>query len=532
MRRTRLWGVLFAAILCALPSVALAEMKVTYNLGVEPRTVDPARANANDQQIVIFNTYEGLVRPDQGGEMQPGAAEKWEVSDDQLTWTFHLREGLKWSDGKPLSAGDFRYGFIRAMSADTACPYATTTFFIKNAEKLFKGKCSPDEVGIEAPDDRTLVLHLEYPSPLILNYLSFITFMPSRQDIVEKDPTGWTSAMPIVSNGPFYVSEWRHNSQMTLKKNPNYWDAADVKLDELRFLMIVDTNTALTAFKAGDVDLLSTLPAMMTPSLLASGEAKTLPSLGTYFVIFNTKQEPFNNPKVRRAFALALDRKTLVEKVTQGGQRPAVAFISDGIPGADPKGADFRGEDPTKYLPLSADADQAKKLLAEAGYPDGKGFPHVTFMYNTNPLNKSLAEAFQAMWKKNLGIDVELQNQEWKVYLETTHSHHFQMGRMAWTPDFNDPTDMMELWTTQNYENTPAWSNAEYDKAMSAARGEMNRAKRFSLLHEAEKVLMDELPISPVYFYSINYMLKDYVKGVYLSPLAWILFRDAYVVEH
>ena len=509
---------------------AAAEGEIVFNLAVEPQTIDPVRNNAVDGSNVIFNLFDGLVRIGFDDAPEPGCAERWEVSEDGMTWTFHLRKGLKWSDGKPLTAEDFRYGLLRLLDARNASPNAYMAYFLKNGEAFFNGKAGSEDVGIDVPDDATLRLRLENPAPLMLDCLSFYAFAPARADVVEQDPRGWaTKPESLVCNGPFVLSEWKHNSELTLTKNPNYWDADNVKIDKVRMVMITDSNTALAAFKAGKVDLLDRIPPQMTPQLIQSGEAKVAPALGTAFCVFNVARAPFDDPRVRKAFTLAIDRRTMVEKVTLGGQKPAVAFIPYGIPGVG-SDRDFRAEGGT-FLPERADPEAAKKLLAEAGYPDGKGFPKVAYKYNLNPVNKAIAEALQAMWKQNLGVEVELANEEWKVFLNTREQGDFQIARHAYVTIFFDAGSLLEGWVTGSPKNVARYSDPEYDALIRDSLKQMDRSKRMEDMHRAEAILMRDLPVLPLYFYSTPYMQSARVKGIYISPRSWVLFRGAEVAE-
>lgn len=529
MNGKKVLSLLAGAMLLATAACG-ADKMVTFNLAVEPRTIDPVLNNAVDGSIVIVNIFEGLVRIGFNDAPEPGCAESWDVSDDGTTWTFHLRDGLKWSDGKPLTSDDFRYGFERLLDSANASPYAYLGYFIKNGEKFFKGQAKVEDLGIETPDDRTVILHLDYQAPLLLDYLSYHVFYPARRDVVSKDPRGWTlNTQPLVCNGPFFVSEWKHNSEMTLLKNPYYWDADNVKIDAVKMVMITDSNTALAAYKSGNVDLINQLPPLMTPQLLASGEAKVAPTLGTSFSVFNTTRKPFDDVRVRKAFALAVDRQVLVDKVTMGGQKPAQAFIPFIIPGVDPAGKDFRAEDPTEYLPIHADVAAAQKLLEEAGYPGGKGFPTVTYVYNGNPTNKAIAEALQAMWKQNLGVTVELSQQEWKVFIDTRVQKNYDIARHAYLVDFFDAASLLDLWISDSFENVVGFNNAEYDALMRDSARQMDRAKRIDDLHKAEKILLENMPVLPLYYYSTPYLLKSRVEGVYLSPRNWVFFRGASV---
>ena len=509
---------------------AAAEGEIVFNLAVEPQTIDPVRNNAVDGSNVIFNLFDGLVRIGFDDAPEPGCAERWEVSEDGMTWTFHLRKGLKWSDGKPLTAEDFRYGLLRLLDARNASPNAYMAYFLKNGEAFFNGKAGSEDVGIDVPDDATLRLRLENPAPLMLDCLSFYAFAPARADVVEQDPRGWaTKPESLVCNGPFVLSEWKHNSELTLTKNPNYWDADNVKIDKVRMVMITDSNTALAAFKAGKVDLLDRIPPQMTPQLIQSGEAKVAPALGTAFCVFNVARAPFDDPRVRKAFTLAIDRRTMVEKVTLGGQKPAVAFIPYGIPGVG-SDRDFRAEGGT-FLPERADPEAAKKLLAEAGYPDGKGFPKVTYKYNLSSTNKAIAEALQAMWKQNLGVEVELANEEWKVFLNTREQGDFQIARHAYVTIFFDAGSLLEGWVTGSPKNVARYSDPEYDALIRDSLKQMDRSKRMEDMHRAEAILMRDLPVLPLYFYSTPYMQSARVKGIYISPRSWVLFRGAEVAE-
>ena len=509
---------------------AAAEGEIVFNLAVEPQTIDPVRNNAVDGSNVIFNLFDGLVRIGFDDAPESGCAERWEVSEDGMTWTFHLRKGLKWSDGKPLTAEDFRYGLLRLLDARNASPNAYMAYFLKNGEAFFNGKAGSEDVGIDVPDDATLRLRLENPAPLMLDCLSFYAFAPARADVVEQDPRGWaTKPESLVCNGPFVLSEWKHNSELTLTKNPNYWDADNVKIDKVRMVMITDSNTALAAFKAGKVDLLDRIPPQMTPQLIQSGEAKVAPALGTAFCVFNVARAPFDDPRVRKAFTLAIDRRTMVEKVTLGGQKPAVAFIPYGIPGVG-SDRDFRAEGGT-FLPERADPEAAKKLLAEAGYPDGKGFPKVTYKYNLSSTNKAIAEALQAMWKQNLGVEVELANEEWKVFLNTREQGDFQIARHAYVTIFFDAGSLLEGWVTGSPKNVARYSDPEYDALIRDSLKQMDRSKRMEDMHRAEAILMRDLPVLPLYFYSTPYMQSARVKGIYISPRSWVLFRGAEVAE-
>ena len=502
--------------------------EIVFNLGAEPRTIDPALNNAVDGTDVIGNIFEGLMRVGLDGRPEPGAAEGWEESEDGMSWTFRLRPNLKWSDGVPLTAEDFRYGFLRVLAPENASPYAYLGYCIKNAQAYFDGKAASSDVGLAAVDERTLRIDLEYRTPLLLDYLAFGTFMPARADAVEANPRGWSAKGDFPCNGPFKITEWKHNAELTIVKNPHYWEADKVKLAGVRMVMIVDSNTALTAFRGSRLDFIKSLPLQMIEQLIKSGEAQVTNSLGTAFCVFNVKAPPFDNPAVRRAFTLAVDRRAIVEKITRSGQRPGVAYIPYGIPGVEAS-PDFRAEG-GEFLPARPDVETARALLAEAGYPNGEGFPHVAYKYNSNPGNKALAEALQAMWKQVLGVEVELLSEEWKVFIDTRQRRDFQIARHAYMADFFDPGTFMEMWQSDAAENNANYSDPEYDALMAESLKQMDRGKRMEALHKAEAILMRDLPVLPIYFYSGATMTSPRLRGVYQSPFGYTFFRYAEAV--
>ena len=526
--RKFLLAVLAVMALASLSSAGTKE--IVFNLGADPKTIDPALNNAIDGCNVDANIFDGLLRLDFNDKPEPACAESWEVSDDGLTWTFHLREGLKWSDGEKLTAQHFKDGFLRALDPETGSPYAYYAYFIKNGEAFYNAKASRDDVGLSAPDDKTLVIHMEYQNPLMLEYLAFNLFVPARMDVVSENPRGW-AARPetLVSNGAFMLESWEHGDggEMTLVKNPNYWDADNVKVDRLRFVFITDENTAYAAFRAGRIDYMDSAPSQMLPMLLKTGAAKISPSLGTAFCDFNINRKPFDDVRVRKAFALAIDRRVIVDKILLGGQIPASGIICSAIPGAA-DAQDFRTEGGA-FLPERADTAEAKRLLAEAGYPDGKDFPKVSYKYNSNAGNKQIAEALQGMWKQVLGVDVELLNEEWKVFIETRQKKEYDIARDAWMFEFVDAMSILEQFMTTSPQNHTGYSNPKFDDVMKKAAYEMDHVKRINYLHEAEKMLMEDLPCAPIYFYTSIEMQSKRVRNIHKTALGLVLFRNAEV---
>ncbi|WP_319371838.1 peptide ABC transporter substrate-binding protein [uncultured Ilyobacter sp.] len=499
-----------------------AEQVLIFNLGAEPKTVDPQLNSATDGGIVINNTFEGLMRMNAEGMTVPATAESYEVSEDGTVYTFHIRENAKWSDGQPVKASDFEYAWKRALDPSVAAEYSFQLYYIKGAQEYFEGKASKDDVAIESIDDKTLEVTLVGPTPYFLALTTFYTYMPVREDIVAKKPEGWAKDTTIaVSNGPFVISEYEPSSRIVLLPNENYWNKENVKLDKIIFEEIVDQTTALTAYENGEVDVLREVPQQDIPRLqLEDSTFSIAPFLGTYYYIFNVDKEPTNNVNVRKALTYAIDRKSITEQVAKGGQLPATGFVPTGL--FDSEGKDFRATGGDFGISVTADIAKAKEYLAKAGYPDGKGFPKITIIYNTSEGHKAIAEAIQEMWKKNLGIDVELMNQEWAVFQDTRHVGNFEIARAGWIGDYADPMTFLDMWTSYSGNNDAQWkwttdknkfaSNKEYDSLIEKSKVTQG-TERDALLYKAEKILMDEMITMPIYYYTGPIMVKEYVTG-------------------
>lgn len=511
------------------------EQTIVYNLAVDPKSIDPAKNNAVDGATVLSNAFEGLMRIDNNDKIVNGVAEKYEMSKDGLSYTFTLRKDAKWSDGKAVTAQDFEYAWKRALKKETAAEYAYQLYYIKNGQKYNKSQVTEDQVGVKAENDTTLKVTLESPTSYFLDLMAFPTYFPVRKDVVEKAPDTWaTTPETYICNGPFKMSEWKAKDSLTFVKNENYWDAKSVKLNKVVYKMIVDANTYLSAFKTGDLDFIETPPNQETPQLLKDKIAEIAPNLGTYFYVINmtdkAKQldpeaaKALQDVKVRKALTNAIDRKVLVESVTKGGQTPAKSFVPKGIP--DANGKAFAEKE---YFKPTGDIELAKKLLAEAGYPDGKNFPKITFVYNDNELHQKVAQAVQDMWKKNLNINIELKKEEWKVFQVTRTDKNYLMARHGWLGDYVDPMTFLDIFETESGNNDAGYSNKEYDKYIELAKKEVDPTKRSEYLHKAEDILMEDMPIIPMYYYTNVLCIKDYVKNVHKSPLGFVFFRDAYI---
>jgi oligopeptide transport system substrate-binding protein len=516
------------------------EMVLRWNLGSDPKTIDPQLNSASDGGDIINNTFEGLMR-EVNGKLQPAMAESYEVSDDGLTYTFKLRDA-KWSDGKPVTAHDFEYAWKRALNPETGSEYAFQMFYIKGGQEYFEGKGKVEDVAVKALDDKTLEVTLNAPTPYFLNLTSFYTYMPARKDVVEKDPEGWAKNPELaVSNGPFKLAEYSTGDKIVLVKNENYWNVDAVKLDKIVASMIVDQSTQLTAYESGELDAIDEVPTQEIPRLLAEEPTfQILPLLGTYYYIFNVDKEPTNDVRVRKALALAIDRKAITEQVTKGGQKPATGYVPEGLFLSD--GREFRevagdyGIDPNK-----AQVEEARKLLAEAGYPNGEGFPTLELVYNTSENHKAIAEAIQEMWKQNLGINVTLTNQEWAVFQDTRHQGNFSIARAGWLADYADPMTFLDMWTSYSGNNDAQWrwqkyesdtklnpSNKKFDELIEKSKT-ITGAERDKTLLEAEKIMMDEMIVMPIYYYTDPTLVKEYVKDWEKTPLGHWYFGNAYI---
>lgn len=507
-----------------------SENKIVFNMMEEEKTIDPGLNDSMYAGTLIQNSFEGLVRLDENQKPQPAIAEKWEISPDGKVYTFHLRKGAKWSDDKEVTAKDFAFAWKRVLDKKTASPYAEYAMYIKGGEAYFEGKAK-DVEGIQVVDDYTLKVTLENPTAFFLELTAFPTFMPVREDVVSNN--SWaTKPETYISNGPLVLKEWRPKDIMVYEKNPNYWNQDAVKLDKLEVRMIAEPTNALNAFKTGELDYIEKPPAQEVPNLLKDGTAKQFQNLGTYMYMFNIsdkmkKKDPkayeaMNDKRVRRALALAIDRKAIVETATKGGEVPANSIVPPGM--KDSSGKDFKSKE---YFPVEGNVEEAKKLLAEAGYPNGQGFPEIELTYNTGGGHEQIAQAVQEMLRKNLGINVKLSNQEWKVFLDTMQNKDFEMCRKGWVADYTDPSTFLKLFRTNGENNDTGYASPEVDKLLKQASSELDEAKRTEMYHQAEAIIMEDMPVIPLYYYTDIVCINPKVKGIHKSPLGFIEFYKA-----
>jgi len=467
------------------------EKVLTWNIGSEPKTIDPGLNAASDGGDVINNMFEGLMR-EVGVQLLPGMAESYTMSDDQLTYTFVLRDAL-WSDGEPVTANDFEYAWTRVLDPATGSEYSWI-FSEANVDTF------------RAVDEKTFEVTLLAPTPYFLGLTGFYTFFPVREDSVTQGADGAWAIDPAASivNGPFYLEEYKTGDKLVLAKNDNYWQADQVMLDKIEGFMIVDATTALTAYEAGELDVIDNMPSEEIPRLMAEDDTfYILPLDGVYYYALNVAVEPLTDVNVRKALNYAIDRAAIVD-ILNGGQLPATNMVSPAS--YDDEGNVFSTE-AGDYVPKDGSGvAEAQQLLADAGYPNGEGFPTLEIMYNTSEGHKMVAEIIQEMWKTNLGIDVTLTNQEWAVFQDTRRNHDYQIARGGWLGDYSDPMTYLGMFFSDSPMNYAGWQDTSYDEILEAAKT-APPAERFDMLYEALDKVMLSYAYMPIYVYTDSMMV-------------------------
>lgn len=516
---------------------AKGAQELTFNLGSDLKTLDPALNQAVDGGIVLENLFEGLYKPDDKFKPVPGIAESYDLSDDQTVYTFHLRKDAKWTNGDPVTAGDFEYAWKRVLDPATAAEYSYQMMYLVGAEEYNKSGSEEDKekVGVKAIDDYTLEVKLTSPCAYFLDLTSFPCYFPVNKKVVEGNKDWSAKAETYVSNGPFKLTSYKIKDSLTLEKNDTYYGKDQVTLDKLNIKCVAEPTSAWANYKAGQFDMIYQVPAAEVPAGKENGDVTIYPQLGTYYYSLNVSDKAKDvNPdvakalsdvKVRKALNLAIDREAIVNNVTKGGQIPATSFVPTGIP--DAEGKDFKNKD---YFPAKGDVEQAKKLLEEAGYPNGQGFPTLTMLINPEGDHSLIAQAVQDMWKNNLGINVEIQSQEWKVFQQTRVDKNYEVARDGWVGDYNDPMTFMDLLESGSGLNNSGYNNPKYDELIEAAKVESDPAKRMDLMHQAEDLMMEDMPGLPIYYYTQPMGVKSYIKGLKVSNLGFIYF-DKVTVE-
>lgn len=468
--------------------------------GADPESIDPAIITALEDYRVVPGLFEGLTRIDPETALPiPGLAERWEISDEGREYVFHLRQGLRWSTGEPLGAEDVVFSWLRLLDPRTAADYAAQLFCVKNGEAFStNGITDPGKVGIQALDGRRVRVQLNHPVPYFLDLCASPTMAVVPRRVIETHGDRWLQVRPLPSSGSHTLEIWRLNDKLRLRKNPLYWDAANTVNETVEFLPVGSPATALNLYERGVVDIIwdkDLVPSELLGDLKQRRDFHDFAYIGTYFVRFNATHPPFNDPRVRRALALAVDKQRIVERIIRGGEPVAHHLVPTGV-------ANHRAPDG-----LIQDGVQARKLLVEAGFPQGKGFPVFQYLFDSAAgggakVHAKIAVELQEMWRRELGIRMELRQLEKKVYLAAQNGLDYDLSRSSWVGDYNDPNTFLDLFLSNNGNNRTGWKNARYDGLMHQANLEQDARKRSELLRQAESLLVsEEAVVIPLYFY-------------------------------
>jgi len=493
---------------------------LVWTAGGEVATLDPNRMNALQDARIAAALFEGLTVVDaQTLKVRPGVARSWQVSPDGLTYTFDLRRDARWSDGKPVTAEDFVYSWRRVLDPKTAAEYAYMLYPIRGAKDCYDEASKPggaadwSTVGFRAEGPYRIVIELSRPCAYFLDLMAFTTYLPVRRDGVEKYGDRWTQPGNLISNGAYRLVEWRFQSRMIWEKNPYYWDAASVALGRVEVRVFNDAVTALDAYETGAVDLTTVVPPLSIQPLLAarnSGRRKDVQYetvFATYFYRINCTRRPFSDARVRRALVLAIDRRAIIERGARGGQKPAFTLVPAG----------YEAYKPPPGLP--EDVEEARRLLAEAGFPGGAGMGEPAILVNKGMGHIPIAEMLQQQWRERLGVNVRIEQVEWKVFLDRMTRLDFDVQRGSWYADYVDPNTFIDMFVTGGGNNNTGWSNKGYDALVDSAAGRVDTAARMEDLRRAEAILLEEVPIIPIYFYTQVMLVRPGLEGVYPNAL-------------
>lgn len=525
---------LFSMVIPALaaqvpPGTALAEkQELVRNNGSEPSSLDPHKVESDVENNIISDLFEGLVSVSPAGEIEPRLAEKWENKDNTV-WTFHLRPGVTWSDGTAITAQDIVWSWQRLVSPLTASPYASYpgNMHIVNGAEIAQGQKAPETLGVKAIDDATLEVTLTQPNAAFLAMLAHPSLVPLDKVLISRYGDKWTKPEHIVTSGPYKLSQWVVNERIVAERNPRYWDNAHTVINKVTYLPISSETADVNRYKAGEIDIVYTVPINQFAQLKKTmgDQLDVSPQLATYYYEFNTTRPPFNDPRVRRALNMALDKDIIAEKVLGQGQRPAWLISQPDIGGVKLHNPEYAS------WPREKRIAEAKKLLSEAGY--NETHPLVfNLLYNTSESHQRIAIAASSIWKKNLGVEAKLQNQEWKTMLDAMHTHNFDAVRYAWIADYDDAATFLNNFRTGDSENTSQYSNPAYDEALRNAAKASDTTARGKFYQQAEDLLGQDVPAIPVYHYVRTHLVKPWVGGFMSDKLGYYYTKDMYIKKH
>ena len=496
--------------------------------GSEPQSLDPHRAEGVPSSNILRDLFEGLVAEAPDGALIPGAAESWHISEDGLTYTFAMRPDGRWSNGDPVRAGDFEYGLRRSADPATLSRYSSVLAPIRNARAVIAGELPPEALGVEARDERTLVIYLETPTPYLLGLLTHSTCYAVHPPTVEAHGSSWSRAATHVGNGAYALKEWVVQSHIHLSRNPHYWDNANTIIDDVRYYGMDNQDAELKRYRADELDITATIPQKQLKWIRENlaAEFRVTPYLGTYYFGFNVTRPPFSGqPGLRRALSLAIDRDIIAGVVSGAGELPAYSWV--------PPVRGYRQQVPEEagWTQQRREAE-ARRLYAEAGYSRDNPL-QVEVLYNTSDNHKRVAIALAFMWKQVLGVEASLSNQEWKVFLETRkRKQETQIYRAGWIGDYEDAYTFAQLLESSNEQNDFGYSSRRYDGLLAAASAEPDTALRARHLEEAERVLLADQPLIPLYFYVTKRMVKPWVEGYEGNIMDHIYTRHLRILEH
>ncbi|MDR0217891.1 MAG: ABC transporter substrate-binding protein [Enterobacteriaceae bacterium] len=513
----------FAAVVP--PGTSLAEkQEITRNNFSEPRSLDPQQSEGSSEFDILRDFFEPLVEVDRNDKIVPALAESWETQDNK-TWVFHLRKGVKWSDGSPLTSHDVVFSWRRLVTPDTLSPYGSYLVQAKviNAQDVLSGKKKPTELAIKALDDSTIEVTLERPKAGFLRMLAHPVMSALSENVIKKYGNKWTKPGLFVSNGPFTLSEWIVNEKIVGVRNPHYWDNENTVINKVTYLPISDYKADLNRYLAGEIDISNGGPTDFHPTLKKQlgDQFHIRPILSVYYYLFNTQKPPFNDIRVRQALALALDRDVIAGKVLGQGQTPAYEVVAPGSGGIYLKQPDYAS------WPQEQRITKAKELLNEAGFNNNNPLKF-KLLYNTSDSHKRIAIAASSIWKKNLGVEVVLENQETKSQTDSLYQGNFDVGRYGWSADYDSPVTFLEIFTTNNTNNITKYNNPEFDRLVLKADETGDKA----IYQQAIDLITHDSPAVPVYNYVRVKLIKPYVGGVYIDPLGDLLTKDLYIIKH